>query len=102
VLRLFPSDPRDVAAGDADIGELTVAEMGQFVHGNAIALPGLEEADDGQQHVLVPSFFPAPAQRLPPESELNIGIDGALQNKSAAVQLRGYRMQIAAIPKDLW
>jgi hypothetical protein len=102
VLRLFPSDPRNVATGNADIGKLTVAEMGQFVHGNAIALPGLEEADDGQQHVLVPSFFERRPRGPAPESELNIGIDGALQNKPAAVQLRGYRMQTATISKDLW
>jgi hypothetical protein len=89
VLRLFPSDPRDVATGDADIGQLAVTEMRKLVHGNAIALPGLEEVDYGQQHILVPLFgFPATAQRSAPESELNIGTHGALQNILVAAQLR--------------
>jgi hypothetical protein len=104
VLRLFPSDPRNVATGDADIGEFPIAEVGQFVHGNAIALPGLEEVDDGQQHVLVPfiPFSGAPARGLAPESELNISADGALQNSLVAVQLRGYRIKTTTIFKDLW
>src|ERR1700748_1367843 len=54
VLRLFPSDSRDVATGNADIRQLAIAEVRKLVHGNAIALPGLEEVDDSQQHVLVP------------------------------------------------
>jgi hypothetical protein len=104
VLGLFPGDPRNIATGDADIGEFPIAEVGQFVHGNAIALPGLEEVDDGQQHVLVPliPFLDGTTRRSAPESEFNISIHGALQNGLVAVQLRAYRINTTTISKDLW
>ena len=58
---LIPGDARDVRADDADIGELAVAEQAQLAKRGVVVLPGLDEADNGEKHDLVP-FFPCPAE----------------------------------------
>jgi hypothetical protein len=47
VLRLFPSDTSNVAAGDSNVGQFTVAQLRKFLHGKPISLPRLEEANNG-------------------------------------------------------
>jgi hypothetical protein len=36
----------NVAAGNSDVGQFTVAQLGKFLHGKPISLPALKEADN--------------------------------------------------------
>ena len=56
-VRGLPGDSRDFRAVDADVSELTVAEAGQLVQAAVVTAPGLEEADDGDEHGLGPLAF---------------------------------------------
>jgi hypothetical protein len=46
----LPGHGLDIAAVDADIGKLAVAQPGQFVQITIIPLPLMNEADDGGKH----------------------------------------------------
>jgi hypothetical protein len=58
---MLPSNTGNIAPGNADIGQFTVAQMGKFLHRGTVSLPGLYEADDWQKHVfliLSPGYAP--------------------------------------------
>src|SRR5262249_21082514 len=57
-----PGDARNVRAGDADIGQFAVAELVELVQAGVVALPGLDEVDDCEQHVS--AFLPVPLPGL--------------------------------------
>src|SRR5882757_1634343 len=46
----FPSDPRDVGAGDADIGKLAIAEAAELAQARLIAAPRAEQSNEVGQH----------------------------------------------------
>ena len=43
---MLPGDTGDVAAGNSDVGQFTVAQLGKFLHGEPISLPALEKANN--------------------------------------------------------
>jgi len=47
---VLPSEPLNLRAIDADIGQIAVAEMRKLLDGLSVTLPSLEEADDGCEH----------------------------------------------------
>ena len=47
---VLPSEPLDLRAVNADIGQFPVAEIRKLPHGVSVTLPSLEEADDGCKH----------------------------------------------------
>jgi hypothetical protein len=76
----------DVGAADTDIGELTVAQTGQFVEAAVVTLPALEEADDAGKHrkfLFVTSGRRGRLNRI----EGNIVLFAALKRNFAALQL---------------
>src|SRR5262245_13281307 len=43
---VVPGDPRDIPTGDADIGQLAVAQLVELTQTGVVALPGPDEVDD--------------------------------------------------------
>src|ERR1700728_2553463 len=57
-IRLAERNAINVRTGDADVGELAIAQMRKLSPGFAIALPLVEEAGNGSKHVLVSNPCP--------------------------------------------
>src|ERR1700733_11190421 len=57
-IRLAERNAINVRTGDADVGELAIAQMRKFSPGFAVAFPLVEEAGNGSKHVLVSNPFP--------------------------------------------
>jgi hypothetical protein len=56
LMRGAPGHALNVGAADANIGKLAVAKAVQFAQASVIALPFLDEADEGGKHGLSLSF----------------------------------------------
>ena len=46
VLGVFPGDPRDIAPGDADVGQFAIAEPVELAKAVVVAAPLLEHANE--------------------------------------------------------
>src|SRR5215472_13524537 len=46
LVRLLRGDTGDVAAGNSNVGQFAVAQLGKFLHGEPISLPVLEKANN--------------------------------------------------------
>src|SRR4029077_15188905 len=71
----------NVAAGNSDVGQFTVAQLGKFLHGEPISLPALEKANNRRQHGF------RPFSGIWPESQQKYGVPSLRRNKIGAVQL---------------
>ena len=81
LVRLLPGDTGDVAAGNSNVGQFTVAQLGKFLHGEPISLPALEKANNRRQHGF------RPFSGIWPESQEKCGVALLQRNKIGAVQL---------------
>src|SRR5262245_12866553 len=45
-----PGDARNVRSGDADVGQFPVIQLGELTHAGVVALPRMNEIDDGDEH----------------------------------------------------
>jgi hypothetical protein len=81
LVRLLPGDTGDVAAGNSNVGQFTVAQLGKFLHGEPISLPASEKANNRRQHGF------RPISGISPESQRKYGVILLHCNKIAAVQL---------------
>jgi hypothetical protein len=81
LVRLLPGDTGDVAAGNSNVGQFTVAQLGKFLHGEPISLPALEKANNRRQHGF------RPFSGIWPESQEKYGVALLQRNKIGAVQL---------------
>jgi hypothetical protein len=81
LVRLLPGDTGDVAAGNSNVGQFTVAQLGKFLHGEPISLPALEKANNRRQHGF------RPFSGIWPESQQKYGVPLLQRNKIGAVQL---------------
>ena len=57
-IRLAERNAINIRTGDADVGELAIAQMRKLSPSFAVALPLVEEAGNGSKHVLVSNPFP--------------------------------------------
>jgi hypothetical protein len=55
---VLPGEPRNVRPGNADIGQLTVAEVRQLVDCGSVPLPGSIKVNDCSKHRRILSFRP--------------------------------------------
>jgi hypothetical protein len=96
LVRLLPGDTGDVAAGNSNVGQLTVAQLGKFLHGEPISLPALEKANNRRQHGF------RPFSGIWPESQEKYGVALLHRNKIGAVQLIQNRMAKDRYLLDFW
>src|SRR5262249_19094300 len=95
VVRFLRSDPVDVRAGDADVGQLTIGEVRKLALHGRVPLPGLIEAGEGCKHVFK-SFSPAGCP-VAPESTRDMGASVHRTIDCAAVQPETRRMPTACL-----
>jgi hypothetical protein len=86
----LPGSGMDIAAVDADIGKLAVAQPRQLVQATVVPLPLVDEADDAGKHCrpLSVSAGPEPVNRVVGK----IAISRGLKRNFAALQLGEKRM----------
>ena len=70
---MLPREPRNIRAGDANIGKFAVVEIGKLPHRRAVSLPSVKIVDEGYKH-----FWFLPRRRR--NVGTDIVADIALQN----------------------